>query len=241
MSKSGPVNLVASVRQRLLNLSRERKEDFQLVLTHYVIERFLYRLSQSPYAKRFVLKGAMLFALWTGYPYRTTRDLDLLGFGDASSKSLFEILKEVCETPVEPDGLSFDSRSVKITEIRDIHAYPGQRIELIVYLGEARVLLQVDIGFGDVVTPSAKEVEYPTLLGLSPPRLSVYPKESFVSEKLESIVLLGMLNSRLKDFFDLWSLSTAFDFQGQILVKAVRATFNRRQTEIPHEVLTALT
>jgi predicted nucleotidyltransferase component of viral defense system len=234
-------NLVASIKQRLLNLSRQRNEDFQLVLTHYVIERFLCRLSQSAYSQRFVLKGAMLFQLWGRQPYRPTRDLDLLGFGDASVEYLMEAFKEICATPVEPDGLRFDSSSVCIMEIREPQEYPGQRIQIIVHLGKAKVSLQVDIGFGDVVVPSIQNVNYPTMLGMRPPTVRAYPKETFVAEKLESIVQLGMANSRMKDFYDIWSLTRNFEFEGQRLVKAVRVTFHRRQTELPQDIPIALT
>lgn len=240
MSRETSKNLEASVHQRLLNLSREKNEDFNLILTRYAVERLLYRLSYSMYAKNFVLKGAMLLAVWLDQPHRPTRDLDILGFGDDNSQYLMQVFRQVCKVQVEEDGLIFEEESVEINEIRESQSYSGQRIKLTAKLGNARVRVQVDIGFGDAIIPEAVQIEYPTLLNFPSPQILAYPLETVVAEKLETIVQLGMLNSRMKDFYDLQVISNMFSFKGLILVRAIRATFKRRGTEIPKEIPIAL-
>ncbi len=240
MTNDRPVNLPASIRQRLLNLSIKRNEDPNLTLTRYALERLLYRLAHSEYAGQFILKGAMLFAVWMESAHRPTRDLDLLGFGGASNERLTEISQRLCSVEVEPDGLAFDAQSVRITEIREGQGYPGQRVKLIGMLGTARIPVQIDVGFGDAVTPQAIEIDYPTLLDLPAPRIRAYPPETVVAEKLQAMVALGMQNSRMRDFYDLWIIARQFSFDGASLAAAVQATFNRRQTDIPNTVPTAL-
>ena len=235
------IDLTASVRQRLLNQSQKLGEVFDLTLTRYTIERFLYRLTHSAYADQFVLKGAMLFAVWTGQMYRPTRDLDLLGYGDSSAETLTRLFKEVCAVEVEPDGLMFDMSSIQVEEIREAQEYPGQRVRLQARLGQARIPLQIDVGFGDVITPAAPEVEYPILLDFPAPRLRVYPKETVIAEKLQAMVVLGFINSRMKDFYDVWLMSKEFSFEGRLLAQAIQATFERRQTELPQTPPVALT
>jgi len=229
VTKGHPVNLVASVRQRLLNLSRARKEDFTLTLTQYAIERLLYRLSRSEYAERFMLKGAMLFAVWAGRPFRPTRDLDLLGYGESSGDELTRLFAAICRTSVEPDGLEFDPQTIKATEIREDQECQGQRVHLDAALGRANISVQVDVGFGDGVIPSVEEIEYPTLIGFPAPLLRAYPKETVVAEKFQAIVAFGVLNSRMKDFYDVWILAQEFPFDGPRLCRAMQATFERRQ------------
>jgi len=236
MRKRQPVNLTASVRQRLLNRAREKGEDFNLVLTRYGLERLLYRLARSQYADRFVLKGAMLFAVWANRVYRPTRDLDLLGYGDSSQQTLTKVFQEICLTDVEPDGLVFDASSVRMSEIREDQEYGGCRVQMVVYLAKAQINLQIDIGFGDVVRPEAEEIEYPTLLDFPAPRIWAYPREAVVAEKLQAIVALGMANTRMKDFYDLWVIGSQFSFDGPSLVEAIKATFTRRGTQIPIDV-----
>ena len=240
MTNDRPVNLPASIRQRLLNLSIKRNEDPNLTLTRYALERLLYRLAHSEYAGQFILKGAMLFAVWMESAHRPTRDLDLLGFGDASNERLMGIFQRLCGVEVEPDGLAFDAQSMRITEIREGQGYPGQRVKLIGMLGTARIPVQIDVGFGDAVTPQAIEIDYPTLLELPAPRIRAYPPETVVAEKLQAMVALGMQNSRMRDFYDLWIIARQFSFDGASLAAAVQATFNRRQTDIPKTVPTAL-
>jgi predicted nucleotidyltransferase component of viral defense system len=240
MTKAHPSNLPASVRQRPLNISRKRGEDFNLTLTRFGIERLLYRISQSEHANRFVLKGALLLSLWTERLYRPTRDLDLLGYGDSSVENPAQVFREICITDVEPDGLALDVDSIAVTVIREGQEYQGQRVRLIARLGRARLRLQVDIGFGDVVIPEVEEVVYPAMLDFPAPPLRAYSKEAVVAEQLQAMVWLGFPNSRMKDFYDVWMLSRLFGFEGQILCQAIRSTFERRQTAIPPTTRRAL-
>ena len=240
MSQTRPADLSASIRQKLLNLSRERNEVFNLVLMRYALERLLYRLCQSAHAKEFVLKGAMLFTAWTEKFHRPTRDLDLLGHGNASSEHLQALFQKICKVEVEPDGLVFDESTVRVEEIRDHQEYQGQRIRLTARLGNARIPVQVDVAFGDVITPEAQEIEYPTLLNMPRPCIRSYPKETVVAEKLQAIAALGMVNSRMKDFYDIWIISRQFPFEGSILINAIKATFERRRTRIPKGIPIAL-
>lgn len=241
MSKEKPSNIVASIRQRLLNLARERGEEFQLVLTHYALERLLYRLSKSPHADDFLLKGAMLFQLWTGQSHRSTLDLDLAGKGEDTVTRYETIVREVCALDVEADGLAFLPERIRGEQIREEQRYAGVRIHGVATLGTARIALQIDIGFGDVVTPFPMQITYPSLLNLSAAVLRAYPKETVIAEKYEAMVSLGVANSRMKDFYDVWFLSLESEFDGQDLANAVRATFRRRQTELPPQMPLALT
>jgi hypothetical protein len=226
-------NLPASVRQRLLTLAKARQEDFQRVLVQYALERLLYRLSQSPYADRFILKGALLFTLWMAEPHRRTRDLDLLGSGDGSPEHLTLLFQELCTLPVEADGLAFDADSVTARPIREENIYGGVRVTLKAFLGAARISLQIDVGFGDAVTPGPAVIRFPTLLDFPAPSLRVYAQETVIAEKLSALVALGMDNSRMKDFFDLWTLAQHFPFEGERLGEAIRATFARREMSLP--------
>lgn len=234
-------DIEASIRQRLLNLSRTRGEDFGFVLTRYANERFLHRLCQSEHADKFILKGGMLLLAWTEELYRPTRDVDFLGFGDSSDDSLINAVKDICVTPVELDGLVFNTEDIQVIDIREDEEYQGKRITLKASLGAAQIYLQLDIGFGDVVSPEIEIIEYPTMLELSTPRIRAYPKETVVAEKLDAIVKLGMVNSRMKDFYDIWMMSRIFTFNGQVLQEAINATFNRRKTPIPNSTPLALT
>jgi len=228
-----PKNLAASVRRKLFDLARVRNEEFGLMLVKYGLERILYRLSRSRHRDTFVLKGALLFELWTQRTYRATRDADFLALGDNSSERFVGIFKALCVMKVEPDGLAFDADSVKAERITEDADYEGVRITFAGYLERARIPIQIDIGFGDVVTPAAVETQYPTLLPAPNPRLLTYPKETVVAEKFEAMVKLGIANSRMKDFYDLEALSRTLDFDGKILCEAVRKTFKRRGTELP--------
>lgn len=234
-------NIVASVRQRLINISKQRGEDPNLVFIRYAIERFLYRLSRSKQSGKFILKGAMLWVVWVGKPHRPTKDLDLLGFGDASADTLRVIFDEICKVVVEPDGLTFNPDTIQITEIREDLEYPGQRIKLESRLGNARINIQIDIGFGDSIVPAPIEINYPTLLNMPSPHIKAYPVETVVAEKLETIASKGILNSRMKDFYDLRVLAQEIEFDGSNLSKAIKATFDRRGTRIPNDQPTAFT
>jgi predicted nucleotidyltransferase component of viral defense system len=223
----------------LLNIAAGRGEDFNLVLIRYALERLLYRLSQSDFRDQFVLKGAMLFQVWTDTPHRPTRDLDLLGRGDPSLEHCQEVFREICHIPVEDDGLIFSADTVSVEKIKEDQDYEGVRVKFLGRLDNARIPVQVDVGFGDVVTPGL--LDYPTLLPMSTPRIQAYPMETVVAEKTEAIVHLGMLNSRMKDFYDIWFLARTFSFDLRILSAALRATFDRRKTELePHRLQTLL-
>jgi predicted nucleotidyltransferase component of viral defense system len=216
-------------------LSRERQESFNFVLTQYANERFIYRLSRSRFKDQFVLKGATLFVVWTGHFHRPTRDLDLLGYGDSTPGTVADLVRTVCQEDVEPDGLIFDRESVRTSEMREEQEYEGVRVHLTANLEAAKINLQIDVAFGDVIHPSAQRVSYPALLDFPAPKVRAYPQESVVAEKLEALVSLGMANSRMKDFYDLLVLAERFAFEGRTLTEAIHATFERRQTTIPEE------
>lgn len=226
-------NRAASIRARLKNRSDAAKQDFNLTLTHYGIERLLYRLSVSKHAPNFLLKGALLFMLWYDVPQRPTRDADLLGFGPDDIDSVAAAFRDICAIEVD-DGITFDPGSVKATEIRKEAGYGGVRVELRATLDGARISLQVDIGFGDVVTPAPEAIAYPVLLDdLPAPSLRAYPKYTVVAEKFHALCSLGMANSRMKDYFDLWVLLREGDLEDAELVRAIEATFAHRRTAMP--------
>lgn len=206
MTKNRAKNIAASVRQRLLELARRNGEDFQLVLTRYAIERLLYRLSASSYNDQFVLKGAMLFQLWSGGLHRATRDLDLLGQGPSIPARIAAIFKELCDLDVTEDGLRFLASSVDADVMKPDEEYQGIRVQLDCRLEKARIRVQIDVGFGDAVTPQPSKITFPVALDFPAPVLRAYPKESVVAEKLQAMVVLGIANSRMKDFYDLWYL-----------------------------------
>jgi predicted nucleotidyltransferase component of viral defense system len=242
VTKARPADVPASIRQRLLNLARSRNAVFQDVLVRFGTERLLYRLSTSPHAGRFVLKGATLFAAWTGAPHRVTRDVDLLGIGDNTPGALASVFRELAASKSEgADGLVFDADSVRAVEIREDNVYGGVRVTFNASLAGARIPLQVDVGIGDAVEPPPEEVELPVLLPLPAPRLRAYPREVVVAEKLETIVKLGLANSRMKDYYDLWYLVTKLRPEPARLRRAITATFNRRGTAIPAAAPVALT
>ncbi len=203
------------------------------MLTRYGLERLLYRLAVSGYADNFLLKGALLFDLWFDVPHRPTRDIDLLGFGSSELSSLEEVFKEICAVEVD-DGILFQAASVKAEEIRKDANYAGVRTTLLATLDGAKIHIQIDIGFGDAVTPDPVHVVYPVLLeDMDAPKLQAYPKYTVIAEKFEAICSLGMGNSRMKDYFDLWILARNSELSGETLKRAIQATFSRRQTELP--------
>jgi predicted nucleotidyltransferase component of viral defense system len=230
-----------SVRARLLRLAKDRGDDFQLVLTRYANERLLFRLASSNHASGFILKGAALFTVWTGKPHRATRDLDFLGFGDPGVARVREIFTDLLSLEVADDGVRFDLGSLTVGLIREDQEYGGVRAEFIARVTNAQVRLQVDVGFGDAITPEATVVEFPVLLDFPAPRLRAYPKETVVAEKLDAMVQLGLANSRMKDFYDVAVLARDFDFDGDLLVRAIKATFERRKTPLPDATPVALT
>jgi hypothetical protein len=226
-------NLAASIRQRLANRARERKEDFGLLLMKYALERLLFRIGQSEYRKIFVLKGALLFELWTEQVHRPTRDADFLSYGDSEPSRFASIFREICALPVDEDGLQFDAASVKAQSIKEDADYEGVRVTCLGYLERARIPIQIDIGFGDTVTPPPVETSFPTILNGPAPMLLTYPKETVVAEKFEAMVKLGIANSRMKDFHDIRALSKLFPFDGALLGEAIVRTFERRRTAMP--------
>jgi hypothetical protein len=233
-------DVAASVKQRLLNAAKDQDTAFNRVLDRYVAERFLYRLGLSPVVDRFTLKGAALFLVWTGREVRPTRDVDFLGSGSADPASLRAAIESVCAVALVDDGLVFDSASIRIQPIRDEIAYGGQRIQLRASLGKAMVQLQVDVGFGDVITPERIEAEYPTLLDHPAPRLWTYPRETVVAEKFEAMLSLGQANTRLKDFWDVAVLAEHFEFDGETLRTAIEETLRARGTVLTAEIPDAL-
>ena len=231
----------ASVLARLLNRSRITGENYNLLLSRFVIERLLFRLSVSPYAGSFVLKGALLFALWYDTPHRPTKDADLLGFGAADADTLRTTFSVVCAIDAD-DGIRYGAANMKIAPIREDNVYGGMRLSLLAFVGSARLPVQVDIGFGDAITPAPELVTYPTLLdGMDAPRLRAYPVYTVIAEKFHAMVELGINNSRMKDFFDLAIIAQSSELEGRILIDAFRATFSRRGTALPTFTPIALT
>lgn len=225
----------ASVRQRLLNQSREQGRPFQELLQYFAMERFLYRLSKSPSSSRFVLKGALLLTAWRAPQSRPTIDIDLAGTTSNELDHIADLIGEVCQVVAEPDGVEFNRASIEASRIKEDADYEGVRVRFHATLAKARIPMQIDIGFGDVIVPGPTEVEYPTLLDFPAPLLRAYPKEAVIAEKLEALTKLGLLNSRMKDYYDLALLSRMYVFEGENLIEAIVATFARRGTSIEAE------
>lgn len=230
--KRSPANIGASVRARLGALAREKGINLELLLVRYAHERLLYRLGQSKYRQRFILKGAMLQTIWLADPFRPTRDLDLLGRGDSEPESLRTAFREILAIECD-DGVVFDLDRLSVEPIREETEYGGQRIETTARIAGAQLRVRIDLGFGDAITPDANEIVYPVLLDQPAPRVRAYPKETVIAEKLQAIVVLGATNGRMKDFYDLWMMSRHFSFEAALLAKAVAATFERRRTPLP--------
>jgi predicted nucleotidyltransferase component of viral defense system len=227
-----PRNVGASVRQRLLNLAHARGQPMELLLTRYALERLLHRLSLSPHRERFVLKGAMLLTTWFDEPHRATRDVDLLGFGDPAHEALLGTFREVMAIDAD-DGVVFDLEGLAIEAIREEVEYGGSRLRTTAALAGARIPITVDIGFGDAVEPGVEDIDLPVLLDMPSPHLRAYPPETVIAEKFHAMVILGRANSRMKDYYDVWILTSALDLDPERLRRAVVATFERRNTAIP--------
>ena len=235
-------NVTASIRSRLLNKARIEQTEFQLFLDRYGCERFLYRLGESEVRDQCILKGASLLALWMDDPYRATRDVDLLAFGENDEVTVRNVITTICNITCPEDGIEFDISTLSISAIREGNRYGGQRAVLTAFLGTAKCNVQVDFGFGDVVVPSPEEARLPTLIdGIPEPFLRTYPQVSSIAEKFESMVQLGIGNSRMKDFYDVWALSQTFAFHGPELQEAVAKCFDRRGTSWGTEIPEALT
>ncbi len=233
MTTSKPTNLAASVRQRLKNIADETSRPFGEVLQWYAIERFLARFSSTPHRDTYLLKGAALLRVWQEIPARPTMDVDLGVRGVVSVEDAKLLVSDCLNAEVEPDGLEFDADSIEAEPIRVAREYPGVRVRCRGLLGTARVVVQIDIGFGDEVVPPPEPIEYPVLLDFRPPRVLAYQPETVIAEKLEAIVSLGLRTSRMKDYFDLWWLLGHNRLDGKTMARAVTATFSRRRTEIP--------
>lgn len=234
-------NLSASVLARLLNLAKQRGNDYNLLVNRFALERLLCRVSASPHADRFLLKGALLFALWYDEPHRPTRDADLLGFGPDDADTLIVTFREIAAIDLN-DGIVFDPQSVRADAIRDDNQYGGQRVRLNGRISNVRCTLQVDVGFGDAVTPDPQWVVFPVLLpDLTAPKLRVYPVYTVIAEKYHAMVVLGLANSRMKDFYDIAVIAKRTELQGAILAQAIAATFARRNTPLPAQPPAALT
>jgi predicted nucleotidyltransferase component of viral defense system len=240
MNPANP-NVAASVRARLLNVAKAQGVDFNQVLVRFALERILYRMTQSQHADRFLLKGALLFTLWYDMPHRATRDADLLGFGASDLASVAETFRDIAAVAVN-DGIAFDPASVTVEEIRKEAGYGGVRVIIAGELAKARCKTQIDVGFGDAVTPAPVDSVYPVLLDdLPAPKLRAYPTYTVIAEKLHAIALLGMTNSRLKDYFDLSVLLERETLDTDLLAQAIKATFERRGMSVPDAVPIGLT
>jgi hypothetical protein len=230
----------ASVRQRLLNLSKAQRVDFNLVLQRYAGERFLHRLTLSDLVDRFTLKGGALFLIWSDAPLRPTRDIDLLSWGSPDPEAVREAVRRILGVPVPEDGLSFDLETLRVFRIREEETYGGIRAQVTATLSGAEIKLQVDVGFGDVITPQRQVAEYPSMLDLPKPQIWTYPRETFIAEKFEAMVRRGGRNSRMRDFWDVDAVARRFDFDGESLQSAVEATFRRRDSPLGRELPEAL-
>jgi len=225
-------NIAASVRQRLLNFAKSSGRPFQEVLQYYAMERFLYRLTQSPHADKFVLKGALMLSVWRASVIRPTKDIDLLGHMSNHVDDVTSAIRDACRQTVEQDGLVFDPNSVSGMAIKEDADYEGVRVKFGGSIQNIPLAMQIDVGFGDVVFPNVSLTEYPTILDHAPPKMLMYSRETTVAEKFEAMVKLGLLNSRLKDFYDIWLLSRQFDFDGEKLASAIEKTFTHRGTTV---------
>lgn len=226
-------NIQASIRAKLQIKAKETNRSFSEVLQYFGMERFLYRFSRSGYADKFILKGALMFTVWNISERRTTLDIDLLARYDNQVTAIEKMIKDVCEISVIQDGLVFDPKTVKGKKIKEDADYEGVRVKLLGFLERSRITMQIDIGFGDVIYPKSEIIDYPVILDFPKPRLKGYPAESVVSEKFEAMVKLGLLNSRMKDFYDIWLMMRRFNFNELKLAEALKRTFTHRKTPIP--------
>jgi len=225
-------NLAASVHQRLLNHARATGRPFNEVLQRFALERFLYRLGHSPYACRFVLKGALMLTAWqVPYP-RPTRDIDLLGRMDNSVAQVVSAIEAICQESVTDDGLRFEAEGIVGERITETANYAGVRLRFAAFLGKARIPMRIDVGFGDPLVPGSSLVQLPTILDFPAPEVQGYSRESAIAEKYQIMVYLGQINSRMKDFYDIWSLATHFSFEGPTLAQAIAETFKSRGTPV---------
>ncbi|MDG1808923.1 MAG: nucleotidyl transferase AbiEii/AbiGii toxin family protein [Pirellulaceae bacterium] len=232
MSKRKVTDVAASVRARLLTYSKDSGRPFQEVLQYFAMERFLFRLSRSKHADKFVLKGGLMLTAWNAPRSRPTKDIDFLARMSNEVDVVANVVREVCTVAELSDGLSFDPESIEAVVIKEDADYEGVRVTFLGHLQNARIHMQIDMGFGDVVVPDPIQISYPTILDHDAPQIRGYPRETTIAEKFEAMVKLGLLNSRIRDFFDVWMLSRQFDFDGPTLTSAITRTFANRETEI---------
>ena len=227
-------NLSASVHERLLNKAREDRRPFNELLQYFAIERFLYRWSKSPHAKKVILKGALMLRVWESNEFRSTKDIDMLAKNTSNDLyAMIQLVKDVTTVDIDADGLTFDADSVVAERITEDADYEGVRIRFKGKLGNAAINMQIDVGFGDIVYPAPTAKELPSMLNFPKAKLLCYSMESAIAEKFQAIFYLSDANSRMKDFFDVYTLSRQFDFDGILLGEAMRLTFEKRGTEIP--------
>jgi predicted nucleotidyltransferase component of viral defense system len=223
----------ASVHQKLLNRAREKNRPFNELLQYYAMERFLYRISKSEYVDQLVLKGALLLRITGISEIRSTRDIDFLGMDDAGIEKMKRVIADCCNVQVDEDGIEFESNDIEADEIRENQVYQGYRFWVRGRLGNAKIFIQIDMGFGDVITPDPVWVQFPTLLDEETLRIQAYTLETAVAEKYQAMIELDLMNSRMKDFYDIWFLSKNIEFDGAVIQKAIEQTFERRRTDIP--------
>jgi hypothetical protein len=237
MTKPRPRNIAASVHQRLLDKSKESSRPFNELFQYYAIERFLYRLSRSAHAGKFILKGALMLLIWKAQVSRSTMDIDMLGNIKNNPETIIDMVREICRQEVEADGVVFDPDSVRAERITEDADYEGVRVHFRGTMDTARIAIQLDIGFGDVVVPSPKLMAYPTILDLPAPKVRGYSRESMIAEKFEALVKRGVMSSRMKDIWDIQLLSRQFNFDGKTLATAIAETFLKRHTDIPADLI----
>lgn len=226
-------NIPASIRAQLQNKAKESNRPFSEILQYYGMERFLYRFSRSQYTDKFTLKGALMFNVWQVPERRTTLDIDFLARFDNQITSIEKVIKDVCNVSVVSDGLNFDPETIKGQRVKEDADYEGVRIKFLGYLERSRIPMQIDVGFGDIIYPKSEVINYPAILNLPKPHLKGYPAESMISEKFEAMIKLGLLNSRMKDFYDIWIIMCQFNFNGSKLAEALKRTFEHRKTSLP--------
>lgn len=225
-------NMAASIRGRLFDLSRDTERPLELLLTRYALERLLYRLAQAGHGNRFALKGAMLMTSWIEDPFRPTRDIDLLGFGNPEADAMLALFRNVCRIEID-DGVQFDADGLAVVANREDLAYGGLRLQTYARIDGAKIRVIIDIGFGDSTEPGLEQLDLPVLLDQPAPKLRTYARETVIAEKFQAIVMLGMINTRLKDYYDIWVLARGFEFDAERLARAIAATFQRRTTLLP--------
>ncbi|MFT0862628.1 nucleotidyl transferase AbiEii/AbiGii toxin family protein [Ancylobacter sp. G4_0304] len=227
-----PTNMAKSVKDRLLNIARKEGRAFDILLVRFALERLLYRLSISAHRDRFVLKGGMLVTVWVTDDNRVTRDADFLGHGDANPNRLIADFGQIMAVESD-DGLVFDIDALAATVIREEMEYGGIRLKTAAYLERTRIPVTIDIGFGDAMADATQRLNYPTLLDFPAPQVRSYPPATVIAEKFQAMVALGVLNGRMKDYYDLWAIPRAINIAADDLDAAISATFERRRTPIP--------